>query len=89
MIKHLPDTDPEALAIDALGFLAEDTERLTRFLSLTGLEPGNLRAAAQEPHFLGSVLDHLMSDEALLLAFCADRRLPPDAMVRARQRLPG
>lgn len=89
MIRHVPDTDPESLAIEALGFLAEESERLSRFLALTGLEAGNLRQAAREPHFLGSVLDHLLNDESLLLAFCADRHLQPDAVQRARQRLPG
>ncbi len=81
--------DPESLAIDALGFLAEDTERLGRFLAITGLEPATLRAAAQEPHFLASVLEHLLADEALLLAFVANRRLQPEAVARAWHKLGG
>jgi hypothetical protein len=81
--------DAEALAIDALAFMAEDLERLTRFLELTGLAPSSLRAAASEPGFLGSVLDYLMADEALLLAYSANRRLDPAVIVRARGRIAG
>lgn len=87
-IRH-EGIDPEATAIAALGFLAADTERLGRFLALTGLDPGSLRAAAREPHFLGSVLDHLLNDEALLLAFAANHRIQPAAVAAARQRLGG
>jgi hypothetical protein len=32
----------------------------------------NLRTAAAEPGFLAAILDHLASDEKLLLAFAAD-----------------
>jgi hypothetical protein len=37
-----------------------------RFLALSGLGLGNLRAAAEEPGFLAALLDHLASDEACL-----------------------
>lgn len=87
-IRH-ESADPEATAIAALGFLAADTERLGRFLALTGIDPGSLRAVAREPHFLGSVLDHLLGDEALLLAFAANHRIEPEAVVVARRRLGG
>lgn len=87
-IRH-EGIDPEATAIAALGFLAADTERLGRFLAVTGLDPGSLRAAAREPHFLGSVLERLLSDEALLLAFAANHRVQPESIVAARQRLGG
>ncbi len=80
-------TDPEALAIAALGFLAEDGERLNRFLALTGIEPAGIRAAAQEDGFLVSVLDYLLADEPLLLAFTANARLRPEAVAAARARL--
>lgn len=59
----------QALAIEALGYLAGDPARLSRFFALTGLTAENLRTAAREPGFLASVLDYFASDEALLLAF--------------------
>lgn len=81
--------DPEALAIDALAFLAEDAERLGRFLTVTGLQPATLRIAARDPMFLVAVLDHCLADEALLLAFAENRRVLPDMIATARARLAG
>jgi len=62
----------EVLAIQALGFIAEDEERLGRFLALTGMGPAEIREAARERHFLAGVLDYVNGDEELLVAF-ADR----------------
>ena len=59
----------EMLAIQALSFIAEDPERLGRFLAITGLEAQSLRDAAREPNFLLGVLDHLAGDERLLTEF--------------------
>ncbi|MCZ8187689.1 MAG: DUF3572 domain-containing protein [Beijerinckiaceae bacterium] len=81
--------DAEALAIDALGFLAEDMERLGRFLALTGIDPARLREAAANPGFLASVLDYLGQDESLLLAFSADRQLRPEWIATAQRQLAG
>jgi hypothetical protein len=75
------------LAITALAFLAGETERLERFLALTGLEPQSLRAAAREPGFLLGVLDHVASDEALLLAFANENGIDPEDVGRARDAL--
>ena len=55
----------EALAIQALSFLAEDSERLTRFFSVTGLDPAGIREASTAPGFLAGVLAYIASDEAL------------------------
>lgn len=79
----------EALAIEALGFLAGDPERLSRFLALSGLGPGNLRRAAAEPGFFLAVLDHLAADERLLVAFAAAQGIDPAAIVAAREALAG
>src|SRR6185437_3747748 len=38
----------EAIAIQALGFIASDPELLPRFLSITGIEAFAIRQAAQE-----------------------------------------
>lgn len=81
--------DAEAIAIAALGFLASDPERLGRFLSLTGLGPETLRAAAAEPRFLADVLAHLAEDESSLLAFAANAGYAPEAVARAAVQLAG
>jgi hypothetical protein len=45
----------------------------------------NLRAAAAEPGFLAAILDHLASDEQLLLAFSAHAGQHPEAIAKARE----
>ena len=79
----------ENLAIAALGFIAAEPERLSRFLALTGIAPDSIRAAAREPQFLVGVLDHVMGDERLLLAFAAEHEVDPEAVMRARHALAG
>jgi Protein of unknown function (DUF3572) len=79
----------ETLAIAALSFLAEEPERLGVFLSLTGIGPEAVREAAREPDFLAGVLDHVLSDETLLLAFADGAGLNPADVARARQALGG
>src|SRR5437763_3717547 len=77
----------EELAIAALGFIAGDDERLGAFLALTGIAPESLRTAAREPNFLLGVLDHLASDEALLIAFAQARDTDPAGIIAARDAL--
>jgi hypothetical protein len=79
----------QSLAIGALGFIAADPDRLSRFLSLTGLGPDNLRTAAADPAFLGSVLDYLIADETLLVEFAGDAGLKPETVAQAQQVLSG
>jgi uncharacterized protein DUF3572 len=79
----------EILAIQALSFIAEDAERLSRFLAVTGLEAQSLRDAAREPNFLLGVLDHLVGDERLLTQFATQHELTPEVVTRARDLLAG
>ncbi len=81
--------EAEAMAIGALGWLASDEEALGRFLGATGAAPADLRVRAQEPEFLGFVLDFLLGDERLLFSFCDAGGLPYEAPMRARAALPG
>jgi hypothetical protein len=62
----------EALAIQALNFIAADSKHLDRFLSITGIEPIKIRAAASEPGFLTGVLEYLWADERLAMEFAAE-----------------
>lgn len=77
----------EAVAVQALGFLAAEPDRLERFLALAGIDAGAIRDAAGQPGFLAAVMDYLMSDEPLLLAFAANENLKPEAVVRAAHAL--
>jgi uncharacterized protein DUF3572 len=79
----------ETLAIAALSFLADEPDRLGAFLALSGIGPESLRAAAGEPHFLAGVLEHVVSDEKLLLDFAAHQGIDPFDVTRARQALAG
>jgi hypothetical protein len=75
----------QALAIEVLTYIAADPASLERFMSLSGLNVGDLRRAAAEPGFFVGVLDFLSSDEALLLSFAANAGRDPAAIERARQ----
>jgi hypothetical protein len=90
---YRPSKDPAGFATDmgiaALAYIAEDAQRLSRFLDISGLGPHNLRKAAAEPTFLGAVLEYLGSDEKLLVAFAESRDLTPEAILRARDALAG
>ena len=79
----------ETMAIQALGFIAADPDRLGRFLASTGIGPADIRAAAREPRFLAGVLDHLADDESVMLAFARDSGIDPAGIVRAREILSG
>jgi len=71
------------MAIEALGWLAGDPERLERFVALCGLGPGNLRQAAAAPGFYAAILDYLAGNESLLVAFAGESGRRPDEVARA------
>ena len=79
----------EALAVQALVWMAGDAELVGRFLAATGAGPADLRARAAEPEFLGFVLDFLLADEAALVAFARAEQIRPEQPMRARAALPG
>jgi hypothetical protein len=82
--KSISREDAETMALQALGFLAEDPRRLTRFLALTGMEPDGLMAAAETTPVQSATLDHLLSDESLLLVFAANTGVAPETVAVAR-----
>ena len=74
----------EILALEALAWLAGRHDDITRFLSVSGMETTDLRRAAGERHFLVSLLDFLLANEPLLLDFCQDASMSPQAIHKAR-----
>ena len=77
----------ETLAIQALAFIAAEPERLEGFLGATGLTVDRLRESATAPDFLAGVLEHMLADESLLLAFADSAAVDPAAVARARNAL--
>jgi Protein of unknown function (DUF3572) len=79
----------ENLAIQALGFLAGEPERLGAFLAATGMGPDMIRKAAADPAFLAGVLDFVAGDEKLLLAVAEHAGVSPETVERAHLVLNG
>jgi uncharacterized protein DUF3572 len=81
--------EAQAIALNILTFLASDRDRLGLFLAACGLGPAELKSSASNPQFLAGVMDYLLSDESLLLAFAENGGLDPSAVAGARRFLPG
>ena len=84
---HKPREVAEIVAIQALSFVAGDPERLGLFLAESGIGPETLRSAAADPHFLASVLDFVLRDDATVRAFAAASELDPATIAAARDAL--
>jgi hypothetical protein len=77
----------EALAVEALTFLASEPEHLGGFLAATGIGPDQIREAARDRSFLTGVLDHISGHEPLLIAFAQQAGVDPTEIERARAAL--
>ena len=84
---RLSQEEAEVIALKALSFLAGDSQRLSRFLALSGVDLGGLRRAAASPEFLAGLLNHLLEDESLLLSFTAEQEIDPRIPAIAAQLL--
>ena len=84
---HNPREVAEIVAVQALGFIAGDPERLGLFLAESGIGPETLRTAAANPQFLASVLDFVMRDDATVKAFAKQSELHPTNIAAAREAL--
>jgi len=82
-------SDAETIALRALAFLASDEEAMGGFLGQCGADIETVRKRAQDPEFLGFVLDYLMTEDEAVLAFATAERLDPMDVIHARAALPG
>lgn len=81
--------EAQIVALKALAFLAEERDRLWRFLDWTGLDLDDVRNGADNPGLHGGILDYFLAHEGLLLEFVEEADLTPDAPAAARRCLPG
>ena len=79
--------EAETVALKGLGFLANSVADLERFVAGSGVDPAAFRLRAEDPHFLAAVIDFLLMDDALLLAFCRAESLDPRQIHMAQHAL--
>lgn len=77
------------LALNAIQFIAGDERLLTGFMQMAGLSPDELRHRIAEPELQGGVLDFMLSEDAIILAFCEAFGHRPQDVIAARRHLPG
>lgn len=76
-----------ALALRALAWMLGDPARADRLLALTGLDPRDLRARADDPAVLDAVLGFLEGHEPDLVACAEALEVRPEDLVRSRSLL--
>lgn len=79
----------ETVALQALSWLVTNDELLPVFLGSSGASLDDLRNQAEDPEFLGSLLDFICMDDAWVVAFCDANALSYEAPMQARMALPG
>ena len=79
--------DPCALALRALAATLADQRLSKRFLSLSGVDPPDLRQRASDPDLLAALLRFLEAHEPDLLAVAGEIGVKPEALVAARRKL--
>ena len=79
--------DPTAIALRALAATLGEQRLAERFLSLSGIEPPELRQRASDPDVLVALLRFLEAHEPDLLAIAEQLGIKPAALVAARREL--
>jgi hypothetical protein len=79
--------DPTAIALRALAATLGEQRLATRFLSLSGIEPPELRQRASDPDVLVALLRFLEAHEPDLVAIAEELGVKPVALVAARREL--
>ena len=79
----------ETLAAQAFSWVTEDVDRLQAFMAMTGAGPADIVRNAASARFLGTVLDYILTEDALVIAFCDSCHVPYTVPIQARALLPG
>lgn len=79
----------EIIALQAVVFLVKNEDLLKHFLTNSGLTYEDFHTHFHELELLGGILDAILADDAILLAFCSMNSLSPETLLLARRMLPG
>ena len=86
-MSNATTNDASALALRALAATLADQRLATRFLSLSGIHPPELRQRAADPDVLAALLRFLEAHEPDLVAIAGEVGVEPAALVAARREL--
>lgn len=81
----LMNTNRSDLVARLLMFLAGRPEEVQRFVSLSGVAPADMRARLNDAAFQDGLLDYVLANEPLLLAFCDEAGEDPAFVARLAQ----
>jgi hypothetical protein len=79
--------DPVVIGLSALAWALAEPSRAERMIGLTGLDPSDLRARADDRALLAAVLGYLEAHEPDLIACAHAMGLPAPELVAARRKL--
>jgi len=79
--------DPTAIALRALAATLAEQRLAERFISLSGIEPPELRQRASDPDVLVALLRFLEAHEPDLVAIAEELDVKPVELVAARREL--
>ena len=79
----------QTFALSALAALIEHEDLRDQFLGSSGLAPNELSERANDPEFLGFVLDFILQGDDAILNLSAALSVSPETFVEARVALPG
>jgi hypothetical protein len=82
-----PTNDAAVLALQALAATLRQERLAERFISLSGIEPPELRQRAGEPALLANLLGFLEAHEPDLIAVADEIGTTPEKLVAARREL--
>lgn len=88
-IEHPSDEAAQELAVTILTWLSADAQLMSRFLAISGIDAGSIRAAVREPGFFGGLTGFLMNHEPTLLAFCQDNDIKVEWVQACHHHLAG
>lgn len=77
------------LAVDILLHLANDPDELDKFMSVSGLQPGDLRSLQDRPDVALFLLDFLAEEDERICNFAAVLNMRPQDIMAARTVLSG
>lgn len=79
----------EIIGLQVLGWLAANDELLTVFMGASGSSVDDFKVRAQDPEFLGAVLEFILMDDAWVVQFCDAQSIEYAKIAEARMALPG